>query len=75
MWPYPRLVDVKMLHCILFFVFPLHMLLLVAHRVPPDVEEAIRPNAAVNEEGAEVESSAILGYNKVDRVGTAVTVG
>ena len=51
------------------------MLLLVANRVPPDIEQTICPNAAVNEEGAEVESSTILRYDKVDRVGTAVAVG
>ena len=51
------------------------MLLLVANGVPPDVEETIRPNAAMNEEGAKVEPSAILWYDKVNRVGTAVAVG
>ena len=75
MWPYPWLVDVEMLHCVLFLVFPLHVLLLVADRVPPDVEKSICPNAAVDEEGAEVESPTILRYDKVDGIGTAVTVG
>ena len=69
MWPYPRLVDVEMLHCVLFFVFPLHMLLLVADGVPPDVEETVCPNAAMNEEGAEIETSTILRYDEVDGVG------
>ncbi len=51
------------------------MLLLVADRVPPDIEETIRPNAAVYEEGAEVESSTVLRDDQVDRTGKAVTVG
>lgn len=75
MWPYPWLVDVKMLHCVLFFVFPFHMLLLVADGVPPDVEETIGPNATMDEEGAEIESSTVLRYDEVNRVGMAVTVG
>ena len=51
------------------------MLLLVANGIPPDIEKTICPNTAVNEEGAEVESSTILGYDEVDRVDTAITVG
>ena len=75
MGPDPWLMDVKMFHCVLFLVFPLHMLLLIADGVPPDVEETIRPNATVNEEGAKVEPSAILRYDKIDGIGTAITVG
>ncbi len=33
----PGLIGVQMLHCILLFVFPFHMLLFVAHGIPPDV--------------------------------------
>ena len=51
------------------------MLLLIADRVPPDIEKTICPDAAVNEEGAEIEASTILRYYKVDRVGLAIAVG
>ena len=51
------------------------MFLLVTDRVPPDVEQTVRPDATVDEEGAKIESSAILRYDKIDRAGTAVAVG
>ena len=51
------------------------MFLLVTDRVPPDVEQAIRPDTTVDEERAEIESSAILRYDKVYRAGMAVAVG
>lgn len=37
-WPNPWLVGVEEFQCILFFMFPFHMLLLIPYRVPPNVE-------------------------------------
>ena len=51
------------------------MFLLVTDRVPPDVEQTIRPDTTVDEERTEIETSAILRYDKVDRAGTAVAIG
>ena len=50
MRPYPGLVDVKMLHSILLLVLPLHVFLLVANRIPPDIQKPIRPCTPVDEE-------------------------
>lgn len=72
--PYPGLIDVEMLEGVLFLVLPLHVLLLVADRVPPDVEEPIRPGGAVDEERAEVEACAVLRDDEIDAFREAVTV-
>ena len=37
---------------VLFFVLPFHVFLLVADGIPPNVEEAVGPCAAFDEEGA-----------------------
>lgn len=71
-WPDPRLRSVHELQGILFLVFPFHVLLLVGYRVPPDVEQAVGPWTALDEEGAEVEATAILRHHQVDRLGLSV---
>lgn len=68
----PRLVDVEMLHRILLFMLPFHMFLFVSHRIPPDVQQAISPDAAMYEEGAKVETGAVLWDYKIDGVGSTV---
>lgn len=75
MRPDPRLVDVQVLHCVLLFMFPLHVLLLVSNGVPPDVQETVGPDATVNEEGAEVKAAAVLGYDEIYRFSLAIAVG
>jgi hypothetical protein len=65
-WPDPGVRGVEEFEGVLFFVFPFHVFLLVADGVPPDVEEAVGPGAAFNEEGAEVEAAAVLGDDEVD---------
>ena len=42
------------------------MLLLVHDRVPPEIHNAVGPDTAAHEEGAEVEAPAVLGYDQVD---------
>lgn len=71
--PDPWLRSVHELQSILFLVLPFHVLLLVGYRVPPDVEQAVSPWAALDEEGAEVEATAILRHYQVDRLGLSVT--
>lgn len=52
----PRLRSVQLLKGVLFLVFPLHVLLLIQHRVPPDIQKLFGPVAASDEERAKVES-------------------
>lgn len=73
--PYPRLVLVHVLQSILLFVLPLHVLLLVADRVPPDVHQPVGPDASPHKERAQVETAAVLRNNHVDRVHLSVTYG
>lgn len=54
-------------------MFPLHVLLLICDRIPPNVEESVRPVAAPHEEGSQVEAGAILCHDHVDRVGLAIS--
>ena len=42
------------------------MLLFVHDRVPPEVHDAVAPDAAAHEEGAEVEAAAVLRHDEVD---------
>jgi hypothetical protein len=72
-WANPRLVLVHVLECILLFVLPFHVLLLVTDRVPPDVEQPIGPYAPSNHEGSHVEATAVLGHKHVDRIDLAVS--
>jgi len=51
------------------------MFLLVGDGVPPDVEQAVEPDAAAHEKGAEVEAGAVLGEEEVDGVDVAITGG
>lgn len=50
------------------------MLLLVSNRIPPDVEEAICPRAAVDEEGSQIETSTVLRYDEIDGVSPTIPV-
>ena len=74
-WSYPWLACIQMFEGVLFLVFPFHMLLLVAHRIPPDVEQAICPVASADEEGAEVEAAAVLRDNEINGFGFIITRG
>lgn len=49
----------------MFLVLPFHVLLLIQHRVPPNIQKLFGPSAASNEEGTQVESRAILSEHKV----------
>lgn len=69
----PGLRNVKLLQSILFFVFPLHVLLFICNRIPPNVKQMVRPSAAAHEEGTQVESGAVLGQHEVDRVRVAIS--
>lgn len=63
----PGLIGVNVLESVLFFVLPLHVLLFVADGIPPDVHQAVGPGGAADEEGAEIETAAILWNQDVDR--------
>lgn len=68
----PGLVGVDVFEGVLFFVLPLHVALFVEDGVPPDVEQAVGPGAAADEERAEIEAAAVLGYDQVDALREAV---
>ena len=51
------------------------MLLLVPDRVPPEVHDAVAPDAAAHEEGAEVEAGAVLRHDEIDRGWVTVAGG
>lgn len=70
--PDPWLGSVHELQGILLLVLPFHVLLLVGYRVPPNVEQAVGPWAALHEEGAEVEATAVLRHYQVDRLGLSI---
>jgi hypothetical protein len=72
-WANPGLVLIHVLECILFFVLPFHVLLLVADRVPPNVEQPVGPYTPSNHKGSHVEATAILGDKHVDRIDLAVS--
>ena len=63
----PRVIDIKVFQRILFFVFPLHVFLLVVYGIPPNVEETICPCTSADKERAEIEASAILRDDNVHR--------
>lgn len=75
MRPYPGLVDVKMLHSILLLVLPLHVFLLVANGIPPNIQKPIRPCTPVDEEGPQIEASTILRDDKIDRTDFSIPIG
>lgn len=52
----PRLCLVQLLKGVLFLVLPFHVLLLIQHWVPPNIQKLFGPVAASDEERAEVES-------------------
>lgn len=70
--PNPRLIVVQVLQRVLLLMLPLHMLLLIANRVPPDIQKTIGPSTTPDEEGAEVESAAVLRDDHVDGRSLAV---
>ena len=70
--PDPRLVGINVLESVLLLVLPLHVLLLVADRVPPYIQQAICPCRPLDKERSEVEASTVLRYDDVDRLGLAV---
>ena len=51
------------------------MLLFIENGVPPDVEEAIGPGGAPEEERAEIEAGAVLWDDEVDGGGFVVPSG
>lgn len=59
----------------MFLVFPFHVLLLIQHWVPPNIQKLFGPVAASNEERAQVESGAVLGEHEVHRVDFSITDG
>lgn len=63
MWSDPRLILVEILQCVLFLVLPFHVFLFVRRGVPPDIQKAVGPGAASEEERAEVETSTVLWYD------------
>lgn len=65
-WSDPWLHSVQVLHRILLLMLPLHMLLLIADWVPPDVEKTIGPCTALDEKRAEVEATTILRNDHID---------
>lgn len=71
--PDPRLVHVHVFERILLLVLPLHVLLLVANRIPPDVKQAVGPYTASDEERPEVEATAVLGDDQIDGLRLAVS--
>jgi len=71
-WADPGLVVVEVFKGILFLVLPLHVALFVVHGIPPDVEDAVGPIGAADEEGAEVEATAVLRDDHVDGGGEVV---
>jgi hypothetical protein len=58
----PWLIDIEKFQSVLFLVFPFHVLLLIADRVPPNIEKAIGPSTSPDEKGPEIESGTILRY-------------
>ena len=69
----PGLVGIQMFQCVLLFVLPFHVLLLVSDGVPPNVQQAVGPSASAQEKGAEVKAAAVLWYDQVDRVNFAIS--
>lgn len=51
------------------------MPLLVEDWIPPDIQHAVSPLAASDEEGAQVEAAAILGNDEVDAFGSSISDG
>lgn len=66
-WSDPWVNGIEILERILLLVLPLHVFLLVAYWVPPDIQKAISPCATLDEERAKVESAAVLRHNHVNR--------
>lgn len=64
----PGLRSVQLLKGVLFLVLPFHVLLLIQHWVPPNIQKLLGPVAASNEERAQVESRAVLREHEVHRV-------
>lgn len=60
---------------ILLLVFPLHVLLFITYRVPPDIQQPLAPLAPSNQEGSKIEAAAVLGNNQVDALRAVVANG
>ncbi len=71
----PRVALVHGLEGVLLLVLPGHVLLLIGHRIPPNVQQALGPGTAANEKGAQIKARAILREQQVDRVGVSVANG
>lgn len=71
----PGLGPVQLLESVLFLVLPFHMLLLIQHGVPPNIQKLFSPSAASNEEGTQVESRAILGEHEIHGIDIAIAYG
>lgn len=56
-------------------MFPLHVLLFVEDRVPPDVKETVDKGGATDEETSQIETAAVLGNEEVYGVGFVVAYG
>lgn len=69
---HPSMILVKGLQSVLLLVLPSHVLLLVGHWIPPDIQEAFGPGAATHEERSQVEARAVLRQKQVHRVDVAV---
>jgi hypothetical protein len=72
-WANPWLVLIHVLESILLFVFPLHVLLFVAHGIPPDIQKPIGPHASSNHERPKVEAAAVLWKEHIDRINLAIS--
>lgn len=60
---------------ILLFMLPLHVLLLITHWIPPNIEQPLTPLAASDQEGPEVEATAVLRDNQVDALRAVIADG
>lgn len=69
----PWVIFVQALQGVLLFVLPIHVFLFVKDRIPPYIKNAFAPSTAAHEEGAEVESRAILRKEQINRVGLSIS--
>lgn len=60
---------------VLLLMLPLHVLLLIAHWIPPNIEQPLTPLAASDQEGPEVEATAVLRDNQVDALCAVIADG
>lgn len=60
---------------ILLLVFPFHVLLLIAHGIPPDIQQPLAPLAPADQERSEIEAAAVLWDYQVDALRAVVADG